>query len=99
MAERASEKKKNIVKPIKLEPILTADSQIIYSNFVNVANTDYDFRLNFMEFNPSRGIEELVRLEIEAQVILPLNIVKKLINALNKQVENYEKGSGNKIPE
>ncbi len=97
-----SKKKRAVTEPpaegtiMKLQPVLQDQFQArVYSNFVFVTHTEYDFGLDFAEImSPSPIIEtegeKAVGLPIKTRVVLPLKILPGLIDALKRQLEKYE---------
>ena len=99
MSPKKTATKSKKTKKVTIAQKLSPDAFIQYSNFISVNVTDYDFRLNFMEFNPAKEkVGDTVQLDIDTQVIIPLNLAKGLIRALEQQIELYEK-KGTKIPD
>jgi len=87
-----SDKNKIEVKP-KPSPDLLPSR--IYSNYVEVSQSPYDFSLKFCDATPIYNMEEvkinkgLHRIPIIAEIAIPSTIVKPLIDALQIQYNKY----------
>ena len=95
--------KKMIKKPTKvskgievtLEPNETIPARRIYSNFIQVAQTPYDFSLKFCDAIPllvSNNAKGKVThpIPIVAEIAIPFNLMPGFINALQIQYNLYE---------
>ncbi len=75
-----------------------------YANFVQVTMSPHDFRLLFghYAFPPlpePRPAEVVVPIEPQVAVTIPLNLMKGLIRALQTQVDRWEEGFREPVPE
>jgi hypothetical protein len=74
----------------------------VYSNFVQVRLTDYDFVLDFGQIVPPQSDEDLSRLKeagvvvlpSKARVILPVVVVPALIEALRVTLNEFARSKG-----
>jgi hypothetical protein len=88
---------------VAIVPHEKVEMERIYSNFVAVRHTPYDFTLEFCEFLPvSEGSNQEVRkskqvnAEIKAKILMPTQIIPALIEALADNYDKYEKTYGEK---
>lgn len=80
---------------VTLEPNETISSKRIYSNFIQVAQTPYDFSLKFCDAIPLSGNNNVGKkvmhsIPIVAEIALPINLIPGFINALQVQYKLYE---------
>lgn len=73
-------------------------SERIYSNFVTVNHSPYDFTLTFCDILPiddtqKIDIEKIKKLNapIQAEIVIPTPLVEPLIKALSENYETYKK--------
>lgn len=88
----------NKVKQIKVElvPNLTSKFGRVYSNFIQVSHSPWDFTLRFCDAPPGGDIPRLrqgnkVEIPTLAEVVIPVTLISPLIRALNDQNEKYIK--------
>lgn len=75
----------------------------IYSNFIQVAQTPYDFSLKFCDATPLSGSKKVGGkvthpIPIVAEIAIPFNLMPAFIKALQTQYEIYKdiiEGAGN----
>ncbi len=74
-------------KPIQLtiKPTNEIKSERIYSNYVHVSASSYDFQLTFCDIqtplqNPTQNE---IKAAIQTQIVIPLQLVDPLIDAIN----------------
>lgn len=95
--------KKTIKKPTKvsagieviLEPTETIPQKRIYSNYVQITHTPYDFSLRFCDAIPlhrdnDTGGKVMHPIPIVAEIALPFNLIPGLIKALQTRYKLYE---------
>lgn len=69
----------------------------IYSNFVDVISSPYDFTLRFCDATPIYNMKEVEqnagvhKIPIATEIILPFGVMKSLINVLRDQYKGYKK--------
>ena len=70
----------------------------VYSNFVNVSHTPWDYRLVFAQIrppsDPAQALAEGVRPEGVAEVIIPANLMAGLMTALKQNFDRYVSNYG-----
>jgi len=81
---------------LKLIPALPAKLGRIYSNFAEISHSPFDFTIRFCDSPPASDILKLKKgneLEVPTvvEVVLPVNVIPGLINALSAQNEKYLK--------
>lgn len=95
MSEIQKKQKKGI--EITPKPTVGLPATRIYSNFVEVIHSPYDFTLRFCDATPIYNIEEVEqndgvhKIPIATEVTIPFDVVKPLINALQDQYKKYKK--------
>ena len=80
---------------VTLEPDENILPRRIYSNYIHVAQTPYDFSLKFCDAIPlsgnnNAGTKVTHSIPIVAEIALPLNLIPGFINALKAQYKLYE---------
>ena len=91
--------KENKTVKIKIVPDPTIETPYprIYSNYVAVQSTPFDFTLRFCDavpiFDQPKGGAEIVEnhVPIIAEIVLPVAIFPSLIDAMKQQYDNYLK--------
>lgn len=93
----ATKKPTKPVKDIKVTLIPNNEMQPsrIYSNYVHITQTPYDFSLKFCDATPisvdSNTKNQITHnIPIVAEIAIPLNLMPKLIKALQTQYEDYK---------
>lgn len=78
------------------------DSPRTYSNFCSIAHTPFDFTLTFCEVMPlsEREIaeaeaEHVVRAPVRAKIVVPVQFIPNLINALDEHMRVYSESYKN----
>lgn len=73
-----------------------------YANFCAVAHTPFDFTLTFCEVQPlseqdvrEAQQEHVVRAPVRTRVVLPVQLVPSLINALQEQLRSFQESYAN----
>jgi hypothetical protein len=73
-----------------------------YANFCAIAHTPFDFTLTFCEVLPLserdiRGAEadHIVRAPVRARIVLPLQVMPTLVNALQEHMRVYSESAAN----
>ena len=102
---------KEIIKPqneakiteIELVPNLNAKLGRVYSNFVQVSHSPWDFTLRFCDAPPGGDIPRLnkkgnkIEIPTEVEVVIPASLISDLIRILNEQnkkfMENIKKAN------
>ena len=80
---------------IKITPSLPAKLGRVYSNFIEISHSPFDFTVRFCDAPPGSDIPKLKKSgnEVEVptivEVVLPVNVVPALIKALSEQNEKY----------
>jgi hypothetical protein len=81
------------------------DEPRVYANYCAVAHTPFDFTLTFCEVMPlsERSIEEakteqVVRAPVRSKVVVPVQLVPNLINALKEHLRVYGESYGGGQP-
>jgi len=86
--------------PIALKVVPTYDqvSERLYSNYVAVSHSQYDFNLRFCDIGPPNEKQQdkslksgEIEVPIQADIVIPGVIVEPLIKALITQYEKYKK--------
>ncbi len=95
-SKKPKKKEKQKAKPIEMVPSLQSDSGRVYSNFISVSHSPWDFTLRFCDAPPGGDVERLAEkgklvAPTKAEVIIPVNVMPELINVLKDQLEKYEK--------
>jgi|GEM_PF-2896222 len=95
-SEGKNKKKKKTQVQMKLIPSLPAKLGRIYSNYIEVSHSPWDFTIRFCDAPPGSDVPRLRKgnkLEIPTiiEVIIPANLISGLINALTDQNEKYSK--------
>jgi len=80
---------------VTLEPNENIPPRRIYSNYIQVAQTPYDFSLTFCDAVPLPGSnnagEKITHsIPIVTEIALPFNLIPGFINALKTQYKLYE---------
>jgi len=90
-------KQKNEVR-VTIVPYEEEVKERIYSNYVIVRHSPFDFSLEFCEIPPAneRQIKEIdrtkqVKAEVKAKIALPTKLIPSLIDALVDNYKKYEK--------
>jgi len=93
-------KKKDETKAtIKLQIIPSKEiaSKRIYSNFVSINHSPYDFTLTFCDILPVDDAQKLdikksnkLNAPIQAEIVIPSSLVEPLIKALSQNYETYK---------
>lgn len=89
---------KNKVKGVEVKLLPNEDiiENRIYSNYVDVIRSPYDFTLRFCDATPVRDIKKLKennnehQIPIVAEIAIPLEIMPALIKALQSQYKKYK---------
>jgi len=88
---------KTVTVKIIPDPTVETPYPRIYSNYVAVQSTPFDFTLKFCDAIPmfekpesSIGVVEN-RIPILAEIILPVTVFPNLIDAMNQQYQQYLK--------
>ncbi len=78
------------------------DKPRTYSNFCSIAHTPFDFTLTFCEVMPlsEREIrdaesEHVVRAPVRATIVVPVQFIPNLINALQEHMRVYSESYNN----
>lgn len=84
---------------VTLEPNEAIPARRIYSNFIQVAQTPYDFSLKFCDAVPLSGNNDVARkiihpIPIVAEIAIPFNLMPGFINALQTQYKLYKHNIG-----
>ncbi len=82
-------------------PDETGDEPRSYANYCAVAHTPFDFTLTFCEVMPlsKRDIkeaenEQVVRAPVRSKVVIPVQLVPNLMNALQEHLRIYSESYG-----
>ena len=88
--------------------ILPADDQTqprVYSNFCAISHTPFDVMLSFCEVQPlseddvrHAGAEHIVRAPVRAKIVLPIQVVPGLINALQEHMRTFSEAADSTWP-
>jgi len=77
------------------------DSPRTYANFCAISHTPFDFTLSFCEVQPlsQKDIEgaesnHVVRAPVRVKIVLPLQVVPNLINALQEHMRVFSESTG-----
>jgi len=94
--KEVTEKLKHV--EIKLVPTLNAKLGRIYSNYAEVSHSPWDFTLKFCDAPSGADILRLktdntVDIPTLVEIIIPVNLISGLIQALTDQNEKYIKGN------
>lgn len=104
----AAKKKKPAAKkkelPLELVPSLQSKTGRLYSNWVQVSHNPWDFTLRFCDAPPGADVDRLregktLILPTVAEIIIPVNLMPGLIEALQVNHEKYLKLYGAKADE
>jgi hypothetical protein len=92
--------KKKTVK-VELVPSLQPKGGRIYSNFMQISHSPWDFTVRFCDAPPGGNIPRTnkdLKFEIPnlVEIIIPVNVMPGLIGALQTHLEKYEKAYGKK---
>jgi len=97
----ADKKTKKIAKDLEvmLSPNRDTPQTRVYSNFIQVAQTPYDFSLMFCDATPisvDKDTDGIVKHDIPvvAEIAIPFNLVQGFINALQSQYDVYKDNIG-----
>lgn len=99
--KKAPAKKAKIKKSDEVIVTLRPNSETpctrVYSNFVQVSQTPYDFNLKFCDATPLPGGESSKNktthdIPIVGEIAIPFNVMPGLINALTTQYELFLEG-------
>lgn len=79
---------------VKITPFRKENSVRIYSNYVRVVSNPFEITLQFADIKPGVNDEEQDRLKkeksvratIDTEIILPIEIAKKFLEILQKQL-------------
>jgi len=92
--------KKTTKIPETVEIKIIPDSELpldrVYSNYVEVNHTPFDFTMRFCDTTPIRNMEEVKKnggkhhIPVVAEIALPVIIIPSLINALRDQLKKYQ---------
>jgi hypothetical protein len=89
-------KKKGKTKALQLIPNLPAKLGRVYSNFVEISHSPWDFTLRFCDAPPGSDVPRLklkdgnkVEIPTTIEVIIPVNLMSGLIEALQAQNKTY----------
>jgi hypothetical protein len=79
-----------------------AEAPRVYANFCAVAHTPFDFTLSFCEVMPlseqdikDAQQEHVVRAPVRTRVVLPVQLVPSLIQALQEQLRTFQDSYSN----
>lgn len=89
---------------LNLEPSKSSELGRVYSNFVQISHSPWDFTLRFCDAPPAIDLPKVskdskaVTLEIPTKVelIIPVNVIQDLISALKDNYKNYVKYYGHR---
>jgi len=90
---KATEKDKGI--EITLIPSDNLMSNRLYSNYVQVNQSPFDFSLRFCDAPAIYDMDEVIKnkgafqIPVVAEIVVPLEIMPRLIDALKKEYEKY----------
>ncbi len=83
---------------VKIVPSKDYISERLYSNFVSISHSEYDFTLTFCDITEPRADqkEEIIKSKkiqapIQAEIAIPIMIVEPLIEALKINTASYKK--------
>lgn len=86
--------KKSKVVAVKIQPMEKEEKGRIYSNYIIVRHTPFDFTLEFCEILPVKGIEAVdggtAIADIKVKLALPIKLIPSLISALTDNYKKYE---------
>ncbi|MBS1818968.1 MAG: DUF3467 domain-containing protein [Acidobacteria bacterium] len=78
------------------------DRRRTYSNFCSIAHTPFDFTLTFCEVMPlsekeirEAESEHVVRAPVRAKIVVPVQFIPNLINALQEHMRVYSESYSN----
>ncbi len=78
------------------------DKPRTYSNFCSIAHTPFDFTLTFCEVMPlsekeirNAESEHVVRAPVRATIVVPVQFIPNLINALQEHMRVYSESYNN----
>jgi hypothetical protein len=93
-----SKKIPTTVVNLKIIPTKDEISERIYSNFVSISHSEYDFTLTFCDINAPRDDQKSeiikskkIQAPIQAEITIPIMIVEPLIKALMINYDKYKK--------
>ena len=79
-----------------------SDKPRTYSNFCSIAHTPFDFSLTFCEVMPlsekeirDAESEHVVRAPVRATIVVPVQFIPNLINALQEHMRVYSESYNN----
>jgi hypothetical protein len=79
----------------------SSDAPRTYANFCAVNHTPFDFTVTFCEMTPlsekdirAAEAEHIVRAQVKARVVLPVQVLPNLIAALQEQLRAYTESVG-----
>lgn len=81
---------------VQLTPNLPAKLGRVYSNFIEISHSPWDFTVRFCDAPPGSDIPRLrkgdkVEVPTIVEVVIPVNLMPGLIKALSEQNEKYLK--------
>lgn len=102
MAKRKIKGKK-LTASIKLD--ISSDTPSYYVNYMAVGHTKHDFTISvarvpsFLTPDQEARVkkESIFSMEAALQLVVPPTLIKGLIEALTKQINKYEKETGQKV--
>jgi len=92
--------KKSNPKIVNLKIVPTKDqiSERVYSNYVVISHSEYDFNLKFCDINPPDETQRAkmvksgeIEAPVQVEIAIPIVLVEQLINALTIQYTKYKK--------
>ncbi|MFH1982440.1 MAG: DUF3467 domain-containing protein [Pseudomonadota bacterium] len=95
---------KEMVVELKLRADASLPVKRLYSNYVEVAHSPYDFTLRFCDVGPIDNVANLAasggehKVPVVAEIAIPFQILPGLIQALQRQVEQHRHASGAAAP-
>jgi hypothetical protein len=89
-------KKKETKKPIQFIPSLEPKLGRIYSNYVSVSHSPWDFTIRFSDAPPFGDISRLAKdgvVEIPnlVEIIIPINLMPKLVDVFRENLNQFQK--------
>ena len=98
MPEKTQNDKNKI--EITLQPATDIPVSRLYSNHVEISQSPHDFTLKFCDATPIYSFKEfeknkgIHKIPIVAEIAIPFHVMQPLIDALQKQFDQYKKITG-----
>lgn len=84
---------------VKIIPFRKDNTSRTFANYVRVVSTPFDVTLQFVDVKPPESDAEreevkkkkVVKMPIEVEIILPIDVAQGFLSILNKQLEKIKK--------